>query len=94
MTKAASAAFSIWDNIMKLELYYYESCPFCQIVLQAVNELGINLTYCDIMNDTSALERHINTTGRRTVPCLYIDDKPMFESRDIINWLTENKDKL
>ncbi|MEH0862091.1 MULTISPECIES: glutaredoxin family protein [Halobacteriovorax] len=79
---------------MKLELYYYDSCPFCQIVLQAVKELDINLTYCDIMNDTSALERHIKTTGRRTVPCLYIDGEPMFESRDIINWLTQNKEKL
>ncbi len=79
---------------MKLELFYYDSCPFCQMVLQAINELGIEVIYCDIMNDTSALERHVKTTGRRTVPCLYIDDKPMFESRDIINWLQQNKDKI
>lgn len=88
------AAFFIFGNNMKLELFYYDSCPFCQMVLQAINELGIEVIYCDIMNDTSALERHVKTTGRRTVPCLYIDDKPMFESRDIINWLQQNKDKI
>ncbi|MFG1493614.1 glutaredoxin family protein [Halobacteriovorax sp. GFR7] len=79
---------------MKLEFFYYTGCPFCHRVMDVIDQLGINLTYCDIMNDTSALERHIKTTGRRTVPCLYIDDKPMFESQDIINWLVQNKDKL
>ena len=33
-------------------------------------------------------------TGRNTVPCLYIDGKPMFESRDIAAWLETNKDKI
>lgn len=79
---------------MKLELFYYDSCPFCQMVLSAIDDLGVKVIYSDIMNDTSALERHIKKTGRRTVPCLYIDGEPLFESRDIMNWLQQNKDKI
>ena len=29
-------------------------------------------------------------TGRTQVPCLFIDDVPMFESADIIAWLKKN----
>ncbi|MBL7664761.1 MAG: glutathione S-transferase N-terminal domain-containing protein [Bacteriovoracaceae bacterium] len=80
---------------MKLELYYYPECPFCQIVLKKIDTLlnkpEIKLKH--INQDTTALNFHIKQTGRRTVPCLYIDDKPMFESRDIARWLDSNFNK-
>lgn len=79
---------------MKLELFYYEACPFCQLVLDVTQDLNLKIEMLDI----SAYEEHYNRlvtdTGRRTVPCLYIDNKPMFESRDIIHWLQENKDNI
>lgn len=79
---------------MKLELFYFEGCPFCQIVLQLIKELNIKLDYLDIQRDSAAMSRLQKDTGRRTVPCLYIDNKPMFESRDIMLFLKENQDKL
>jgi glutaredoxin len=74
---------------MKLELYYFPSCPFCVRVLDIINELKINdkIQLVNIHEDESAYQKHVQTTGRATVPCLYIDNEPMFESADIVSWL-------
>lgn len=79
---------------MNLNLYYFESCPFCQIVLHEIDTLGIRVKLTDIQADSSAKEYLYKRTGRFTVPCLFIDDNPMHESRDIINWLNDNQSKL
>lgn len=93
--RAASAALFTYRYQMKnLELYYYASCPFCQMVLNKIDDLGVIVEYRDILSDTSALEKLVSDTGRRTVPCLYIDGTPMFESSDIMNWLESNLDQL
>ena len=46
------------------------------------------------MEDSSLEKKLFQDTGRRTVPCLYINGTPMHESRDIINWLEEHVDEL
>lgn len=79
---------------MKLELFYFEGCPFCQYVLKVISNNNIAVTLLDIQQSNQALERLVNDTGRRTVPCLYIDNRPMFESSLIIKWLEENKSKI
>ncbi|MBF0352419.1 MAG: glutathione S-transferase N-terminal domain-containing protein [SAR324 cluster bacterium] len=74
---------------MNLELYYYRECPFCQIVLSAIQQLGIEQLIQfkntrenpDYRNDLQKL------TGRTQVPCLVIDGNPMLESRDIASFL-------
>ena len=78
----------------KLELYKFDSCPFCVRVMDHISSLGVKVEMKDIMTDSQNLARLQQDTGRRTVPCLYIDGKPMFESADIMNWLSENSDKL
>ena len=79
---------------MKLKLYYFLSCPFCQFVLHEIDKLKIKVELIDIHQDNEAREYLFQITGRYTVPCLFIDDTPMHESRDIINWLNSNKDNL
>jgi glutathione S-transferase len=78
---------------MKLELYYYDQCPFCQLVLRKINSLGLNdkIIYKNTLENPEFREYHLNTTKRTTVPCLYIDGNPLFESSEICNWLEENK---
>lgn len=73
----------------KLELYYYPECPYCQIVMNALEETKLKdkVSYYNIRQDSSRRDKLVNDTGRGTVPCLYIDGKPMHESRDIANWL-------
>ena len=73
----------------KLELYFFPQCPYCQIVESALRVTGLEefVTYYDINDEPHSKERLIKLTGRGTVPCLFIDGKPMHESKDIAAWL-------
>ncbi len=77
-----------------LALYFYEACPYCQIVLEAVDDLGIKVDYCNTREDKNHYNKLVQDTGRGTVPCLYIDGQPMHESADIVRWLKANAAKL
>ena len=73
----------------KLELYYFPQCPYCQIVDEALRSTGLkeSVIHYNIMENPKYKEDLIKATGRGTVPCLFIDGKPMHESRDIAAWL-------
>ncbi len=77
-----------------LELYFFEACPYCQRVLKVIEELNLKVTYIDIYADINHMQKLMMITGKKTVPCLFIDGNPMHESADIMNWLRENKDRL
>ena len=77
-----------------LELYFFDACPYCQKVLKVIDELNLKITYIDIYDDVNYMQKLMMITGRKTVPCLFVDGAPMHESSDIINWLRENKDRL
>jgi len=57
-----------------------------------IKELGLKekINFKNTLESAEDREFHIKETGRTTVPCLYIDGKPMFESNDISNWLEQN----
>ena len=77
-----------------LELFYFPECPYCQRVLRTIEQLGLtDITFSDIHQNPAKKETLIKDTGRKTVPCLYIDNKPMFESSDIMQWLETNTKK-
>ncbi|MBP9675050.1 MAG: glutathione S-transferase N-terminal domain-containing protein [Bacteriovoracaceae bacterium] len=78
----------------QLTLYYFDECPFCQRVLKCINKLHLKVSYVNIMQDPAGREKLLNDTGKKTVPCLYIDNHPMFESSDIIHWLEKNAESL
>ena len=75
----------------KLELYYFDECPYCQLVLEAIERLKLTrqVAMKNTRREPGFREKLMKDTGRTTVPCLYIDGKPMFESRDIVRWLTD-----
>ena len=81
---------------MKLELYYYPQCPFCARIIKKIDGMGLTkqIKLMNTMQDPENAQRHQAVTGRATVPCLYIDDKPMFESGDIAKWLEANSDEI
>ena len=81
-------------NTPKLELYKFDSCPFCLRVMSLIESLNLKVEMRDIMHNREDLQKLVSDTGKRTVPCLYIDGAPMFESSDIMAWLQENSDNL
>ncbi|MFW5961846.1 MAG: glutaredoxin family protein [bacterium] len=40
--------------------------------------------------DQKAEAELIEVGGKRQVPCLFINGEPLYESRDILNWLKSN----
>ena len=74
----------------QLDLYYYDSCPYCQKVLRAMRKLGIEdkIALKNILQDQQAADTLVRVGGKRQVPCLFIDGTPMYESDDIVAYLT------
>jgi glutaredoxin len=77
-----------------LDFYYFDACPYCQRVMKVIDELKINVNYMNIYENTNHMEKLIYITGRKTVPCLFIDGVPMHESSDIMEWLRKNEKNL
>ena len=77
---------------VKLSLYEYPSCPFCSLVLRAIDDLGVDVELRDVMADAGFRRELVEATGRSTVPCLRIESDTgevewMHESRDIVAYL-------
>ena len=73
---------------MKLILYQFESCPYCQIVREAIERLKVpDVEVRDILDKPEYRDELIKMNGTRQVPCLVIDGKPMLESADIVQFL-------
>ncbi|MBQ9438076.1 MAG: glutathione S-transferase N-terminal domain-containing protein [Lachnospiraceae bacterium] len=76
---------------MKLELFKFETCPYCRRVLDYLAETGrTDVELRDIHESKENEERLVREGGKKQVPCLFIDGKPMYESLDIIAWLKEH----
>ncbi|MDA1353305.1 MAG: glutathione S-transferase N-terminal domain-containing protein [bacterium] len=72
---------------MNLELYYYESCPFCMKVLRFMSENDIELKLKNTLSDPMAKAELMELGGKTQVPALSIDGRIMYESNDIIDYL-------
>ena len=73
---------------MKLELYMFDTCPFCKRVLNYLDESGrTDVELHNIHKNEADRQRLIEVGGVEQVPCLFIDGVPMYESLDIIDWL-------
>lgn len=81
---------------MNLDLYFYTQCPFCMMVLRKIEALGLtdHINFKNTLEEPKNREFHKQKTGRTTVPCLYIDGEPLFESSDIMEWLEKNVTKI
>ncbi len=76
-----------------LVLYIRPSCPYCQRVTRYLKEIGKSIPQKDIGKDKKAAAELIRKGGKQQVPCLFINGKPLYESRDILNWLKANQNK-
>lgn len=73
---------------VKLALYASDTCMYCHRVFAAMRRLGVEIEIRD--RDEPQWRADLRArTGRTQVPCLLIDEVPMFESLDIIRKLEE-----
>ena len=74
---------------MTIELYHFESCPYCRKVRNYIDQIGVRsqIKFHDIMADPASAEKLQKINDDDQVPCLVIDGKPMLESDEIIAWL-------
>ena len=76
------------DRERELVLYKFDTCPFCQRVLRVIHARDLDaIQMADTHQDPGAREQLLEETGRTTVPCLFVDGTPLFESADIKTWL-------
>ncbi len=72
---------------MTLELYYFDSCPYCRKVLSVIEKQQNKIILKDIHSNHKFYDELVNKTGDYQVPCLSINGAPMLESDDIIDYL-------
>ena len=75
-----------------LALYHYDACPHCARVRDAIDTLGVEVAFRDVLAEPERRRELAHATGRATVPVLRIERADgevewMPESRDIVRWL-------
>lgn len=76
-----------------LTFYYTPWCYFCQKVLKYLDRVHKVVPMKDV--DYYANKEELRSIGGKTqVPCLVIDGAALYESNDIIAWLSAHQDLL
>jgi glutathione S-transferase len=73
-------------------LYYYDQCPFCQMVLREMRKTDVQVELMNTLTNPKNRQDLIQGGGKATVPCLRIKDERgnvqwMYESGDIAQYL-------
>jgi len=76
-----------------LSLYQLPACPFCVKVRRAMKRDNLQIELRNINQKPEFREELITQGGKRTVPCLRIEDNNqvtwLYESSDIVNYLEQ-----
>ena len=71
------------------ELFIMPTCPYCRKVQLYMRQHDIELPLRDIASEPGARDELIRVGGKAQVPCLFIDGAPLYESDDIIAYLSK-----
>lgn len=77
-----------------LILYYSPYCPYSQKVLKYIKNIHKQVPMKNVADDPQAKAEFKKLGGKMQVPCLVIDGRAMYESNDIINWLSQHQGEL
>ena len=91
--KSASSAPAP-DQARSLVLYSSLTCGYCHRVFAHLDRLGLEVEVRDVRVDPEAYAVLQEKTGRGQVPCLFIDGEPLFESADIMDWLSRYHEQV
>lgn len=73
----------------RLELYFRHNCAFSRNVLSAIKNMRLEnrVVLHDVLSNDKEMEALVDLTGKKQVPCLCVDGRPMLESKDINRFL-------
>lgn len=57
----------------KVEVYSTNYCPYCRAAEQLLNSKGVDYQAYDVTHDRNKRDWLVQTTGRTTVPQIFID---------------------
>lgn len=80
-------------EIPTLTLFYAPWCYYCHKVINYLKRINKQIPLKDVENPLNK-EELITLGGRRQVPCLLINEEPLYESGAIIAWLSAHQDLL
>lgn len=76
-----------------VELYISSTCPFCIKVIRAAEAMGLtegkDYLIVDAAHGTPGRKKVVESGGRSMVPFLIDDERWMYESDDIIDYLRD-----
>ena len=61
----------------KVVIYTKEYCPFCRYAKALLRSKSVAFEEIDVTEDAELHEKIFRLSGRRTVPQIFIDDKPV-----------------
>lgn len=68
-------------------LYYKKDCPYCQKVLRFLDRSNLHLDKRDTLQPGNQNDL-VRIGGKKQVPCLVIGHRALYESDDIIAYLS------
>jgi glutaredoxin 3 len=79
----------------KVVMYTTSYCPYCRAAKKLLQSKGVTITEIDVENDDTKRRWLVEKTGQKTVPQIFIDDKPYGGFEDIEKLDMEDKlDKI
>ena len=58
----------------KIEIYTWDTCPFCQRALALLNSKGVNFEQHKIDGDNETRTKISEKSGKTSVPQIFVDD--------------------
>ncbi|GGI85045.1 hypothetical protein GCM10007978_23480 [Shewanella hanedai] len=82
-------------NLNDVQLYYFNTCPYCIKVLLSIKMMGLEFEHKNIHSSEIYKDELIEGGGKKQVPCLRIEENDsvrwLYESSDIIDYLQQRK---
>lgn len=82
-------------NLNDIQLYYFNTCPYCIKVLLAIKMMGLEFEHKNIHSSEIYTNELMEGGGKKQVPCLRIEENDsvrwLYESSDIIDYLQQRK---
>ncbi len=78
----------------KMVLYFFNSCPYCHVVINNLNKKGIMIEARDIKKNPQYNMELVQGGGQAVVPCMRIENEPgqyqwLYDSNQINSYINQ-----